>query len=270
MRITLATIPTERLRLLNLGAAETAHLTEWLAVDMAQLLKVVRRELQIRHALPRAIAQPEFRNLGITRRLAAIGGYLVSAGCGPDDKRYRLLLSHRSDVVRQWTGYILLATHDLPLRRRLIETRLLAADSNMSVREVAWMTFRPYLAMKLMPTLHLLEPWTADDDPKIRRFAIEVSRPRSVWGRHIVELKQSPEHARPLLENVRQDPSKYVQDAAGNWLNDASKSAADWVVARAQEWLRLGASRETRRILRRGLRSIKTAHAAARYVHAQL
>jgi len=256
MRKTLKNIPAERVRALSSGLIETGHLLEWLSVDMQVLLEVVRHQLDIREEVPPIISGNQFNELGVTRRLKAIGSYLRSAGCLVGRKRFERLAQHGSDVVRQWAAYILMASPEITLADRLQSTHRFAGDSNMSVREVAWMTFRPYLADNLDEGLRLLEPMACHSNAYLRRFAIEVSRPRSVWGQHLPSLKRNPEPGRPLLEEVRGDSTKYVQDAVGNWLNDASKTAPLWVISVTDEWLDRDPSPETRRIVRRGRRTL--------------
>jgi 3-methyladenine DNA glycosylase AlkC len=143
----------------------------------------------------------------------------------------------------------------MSLEERLIATERFAADHNMSVREVAWMAFRPHLALRLELGLQLLHRMSRHRDQNIRRFAIEVSRPRSVWGAHITALKHSPELALPLLEAVRQDGVKYVQLSAGNWLNDASKTRPAWVRELCSLWME-EPHPATAAIVRRGLRTV--------------
>lgn len=96
-----------------------------------------------------------------------------------------------------------------------------------------------------------------DADPNIRRCAVEGTRPRGVWTAHLEALKQDPEPGLALLEPVRSDPSRYVQNAAANWLNDASKSRPDWVQAVAARWAEESPTKETAYIVNRGLRTLR-------------
>src|SRR5437899_9077785 len=116
------------------------------------------------------------------------------------------------------------------------------------------MSFRPHFVSNIPDGLRLLESVSLHSDPNQRRFAIEVTRPRSVWGRHIPTLKQNPRLALALLSNVQQDESRYVRLAVGNWLNDASKTKPGWVRQLCAQWARNG-SKYTKAIISRGLRT---------------
>lgn len=270
-RLTLATVPAARKEQLNRGIAESAHLLEWLSVDMGELLAVTAPQLRLRSPIPDEITSEAFRGVGVTKRLARIGVYLRSAGVAPGTKLFRRVASHDSDVVRQWAAYALMADTSLLLPARLQLTRIFAADRNMSVREVAWMTFRPYVAMDVLDALAQLRPLTVDRDPNVRRFAIEVTRPRSVWGEHLRLLKAEPEQARELLDATKADTSKYVQDAVANWLNDASKTRPDWVLELAETWMSSpSVDVATRRILIRGVRTLRRADQLPRHVASSL
>ena len=113
------------------------------------------------------------------------------------------------------------------------------------------------MANDLRLAIPVLIELAGSSNPNIRRFAVEVTRPRSVWGAHIDDLKARPQIAMGLLNCVQNDPSRYVQLAVGNWLNDASKSQPRWVQEVCANWA-ISDAKETQAIVRRGLRTIRS------------
>ncbi len=250
-------VPNDVLIALAQGKTESANLMEWLAADMAVLARTVADQSKsklLRAALHDAATRmPE---LGVLRRLDLAGRAIAKVIKDFENRAFRVLVEHRSDLVRQWACYAVNSEHS-PLSRneRFQWTLHFAADPNMSVREAAWMAYRPQLQRQLTPILRLLEGASRSPDANVRRFSVEVCRPRSVWGTHIHELRQDPDRALPIIENVRADQSRYVQLAAGNWLNDASKTRPDWVVALCARWSRDGRP-YSHRIVKRGQRTL--------------
>lgn len=112
------------------------------------------------------------------------------------------------------------------------------------------------MSQNLSFCIPLLAQWAESENPNVRRFASEALRPRGVWCSHIEELKEHPEKYLPVLEKLKSDPSKYVQDSVGNWLNDASKSCPDFVTSVCERWSKESVTKETRYIVKRALRTI--------------
>ncbi|MGP5047314.1 DNA alkylation repair protein [Glutamicibacter ardleyensis] len=132
-----------------------------------------------------------------------------------------------------------------------------ADDQHFAVREWAWMTARPTLTAHLIESITVLSVWTGTDSERIRRFTSEALCPRGVWAKHIAALKHDPELGLQILEPLRSDTSRYVQDSVANWINDASKTQPEWVGQFADRWLQESPTPETTRIVSRGLRSIR-------------
>lgn len=252
-------VPVDVLRYLATGELETVNLMEWLAADMSALARNVAATTSyqpLRRALLNAAG--EMLGKGVKERIAVAGRAIASTLGDIRHPAFLGLACHQSDLVRQWAcSAVNEECLSRSLDKRLIATTVFAKDSNMSVREVAWMAFRPHVRSDLENSIQSLEPLSRDSDPNLRRFAIEVTRPRSVWGAHINQLKDEPATAFALLNNVRSDPARYVQLAVGNWLNDASKTRPDWVYKICQSWTKFE-NHHTDAIVKRGLRTLKS------------
>lgn len=252
---TMASIPPEILAALNSGAEEPLTLPEWLAIDQRQLLAAVAKSLRLRDAARLDAAAEAVAGLGVQQRTKGIGRALLAV-FGEELPRHAGLCGHPSAMVRSWVGYGIGAMEGLDFATRLALLKPFAADANMSVRECAWDAWRPQFAEDPAGHLPVLLPWVADADANVRRCACEGTRPRGVWTLHIPLLKRSPEIALPLLEPLRADPSRYVQDAVANWLNDASKSAPEWTRGLCARWESESPGKATAYIVRRALRTL--------------
>lgn len=257
-----ADIPPELLDALNHGLEETRTLAEWLAVDARILVREVFLGAGWREAAEgMGVVADGVVGLGVMDRSRAMGAGLARCLAGLTRSEamqwYERLAAHRSDVVRCWAAFADLATPGLAFGERLERARRFAADGNMGVREVAWGMFRPFLEDDLDGALERLGVWVRDGDPRIRRCAVEGTRPRGVWTRHLESMKRNPTLGLCLLEVVRSDESRYVQLSVANWLNDASKSDPGWAVSVGQRWVRESGTPSTRWLVRHGLRTLR-------------
>ncbi|MCZ6834610.1 MAG: DNA alkylation repair protein [Planctomycetota bacterium] len=253
----MADIPLQTLRLLNAGKLETANLVEWLAIDQGLLLQKIAPDIGLGRSRDRLNEDWEIlRTKGVMARIRGIGTALdrLTRTWKTREAVYERLASHRSDCVREWAAFMDEANPNLSLRQRLRRARRFAIDPHFGVRECAWSCVRPHLADELDLGFRLLMPWVLSDNPLLRRFAIEGTRPRGVWTRHLKALVAKPAQGLPLLEPCKSDPNRYVQDAVANWLNDAGKSAPDWVEQVCSRWSRESRSDATRYIVRRAQR----------------
>lgn len=250
---------------LNRGLIESANLTEWLSVDHTCLIKNV---------LP-----PEFREkcLSVVDNLQskstmsvikAIGEFLYNTlKQNYGVSLFEELKVHKSDSVRCWAAYIVGFNTLLSIHQKLEQIQVFAADSHFGVREISWMAVREDVTKYLDEAIPILQEWSTHSDPNIRRFASESIRPNGVWCKKIDRLKLNPEIALGILENLKSDPSKYVQDSVANWLNDASKTRPDFVSGLCEKWSKDSPTKETQYIIKRALRSINKRTLYAKFSH---
>jgi 3-methyladenine DNA glycosylase AlkC len=252
-------VPAEVRRLLDAGLIEAVNLSEWLVVDQSALAGHVLPDLGLGEAVPDVTnALRQLDKPTTPKRITTVAGVLSRAlpSRRSFDKALTALQCHRSDVVRTWGCHLIGLRTALNLTEKLELIRPFAADTNMGVRECAWMAVREDIATQLSDAIRLLESFVREADPNLRRFATEATRPRGVWCRHIHALRDDPALGLPLLEPVRSDPARYVQNSVANWLNDASKSQADWVQQLCRRWENESPTPETAWICRRALRTL--------------
>ncbi|THV57379.1 MULTISPECIES: DNA alkylation repair protein [Chryseobacterium] len=252
-------IPPDILDQLNRGEIETANLTEWLAVDQRLLLEnLLLQNDRKEYLLPVLDNVDKLKKQTVNSINETIGiGLLNLAVKNKDDEFLLKLPAHKADLVRCWAAYTIGRNKDLQLKEKLDRIQSFAVDSHFGVREICWMTVRPDIARNLEESLSLLSEWTVHDNENVRRFASESTRPRGVWCEHIDALKQNPGLGLEILDPLRSDSSRYVQDSVGNWLNDASKSQPEFVVEICDEWIRESPTKETQYIIKKALRTLK-------------
>lgn len=255
-----ADVPADILTLLNSGQVATVNLSEWLAVDQVALLKHFLNESHVPEAVFQEISEgiQQLKKQTVNTVNESIGkglcGYLESSG---NVKLFDQMSQHVSDIVRGWAVYVISFQQGLSLKERLGRAKLFAADDHFGVRELAWLSMRPVMVKTLGESIKIMEGWVLSADENVRRFASESLRPRGVWCAHINELKENPDQAINILEPLKSDASKYVRDSVGNWINDASKTASDWVEDLCARWETESDTKETKYIVKRGLRTLR-------------
>jgi 3-methyladenine DNA glycosylase AlkC len=243
----LADVPSDVRAELNAGVREAANLMESLAVDFAVLLRAAAPTLSDAEIAAVAAAG------GIVQRMQA-AGELLAQRFGAKALEFR---EHPSDTVRGWSAFALAALPGNDVRRKLALVESLADDRNYGVREWAWMAVRPAVAEELNSAVRILAKWARKKSANVRRFASECTRPCGVWCRHLAAMKETPELGLPILEPLRADESKYVQNSVGNWLSDAAKTQPHWVEELCRRWERESDEPATRRICTRARRNLR-------------
>jgi 3-methyladenine DNA glycosylase AlkC len=234
---TVATVNATILNQLESGTLESANLTEGLAINMHKLM------LAIAPDIPKTAIDLE---LGIVQRMAQAGAAL---------RENKLNFSeHTSDTVRGWAAFAVGQDESMTSSARLQAIKPFAADHHFGVREWAWMAVRALVVADPLNVIKTLKPWTQDKDAYVRRFVSEATRPRGVWAASVPLLRKEPHHALSILDALKLDQERYVEDSVANWLNDAAKDQPDWVKLLLKQWHAEGVSA---RLIQRAGRSLK-------------
>lgn len=253
-------VPSDVLVLLNTGEIETVNLTEWLAIDHAELVEANFQQLGVsKQTSGFIVGEIKKQKKPTAMNSVKLVGALLYQQISDIKERNSLferLNAHKSDTIRSYAPFLIALNNALSIDQKLMHLKPIVADKHFGVREVVWMAIRPEIDAYLEESLIVLAEWAEDEDENIRRFTTEATRPRGVWCKHIDQLKAQPELALPILEKLKSDPSKYVQDSVGNWLNDASKSQPQFVIDLCDRWQQESTSKETQKIIKRARRTI--------------
>lgn len=252
-------ISEEILIQLNHGQIETANLVEWLAVDQKKLLEILLIQNKRTHYLnPILFKIGQLKKQTVNTINETIGTGIFELTSQNNDQQFLEIISrHRSDLVRCWATYTIGKNQKLSIDQTLQQILPFAADQHFGVREICWMSIRQKIGAELEKSIAILSKWTLNDDENIRRFSTEATRPRGVWCEHLEVLKQDPTLAITILEPLKSDPARYVQDSVGNWLNDASKTQPSFVKSLCDRWQNESDTKETKYIIKKALRTIE-------------
>lgn len=252
-------IPSEILDLLNKGLIETVNLTEWLAINQIKLIEHCLPKTNLEKAIDRIklkVNQAKKKTTVNTIKIVGEVLYNVSAQNNQIQENFEKLSTHTADTIRCYACYLLAFNQNLTIETKLNQAKKLVSDKHFGVREVIWLALRPELDKNLDKVIKVFTEWAKHEDENIRRFTSEAIRPRGVWCKHIDSLKSNPEQAIDILETLKADSSKYVQDSVGNWINDASKSRPDFVDKLSQKWQNNSPKKATLRIIKKGRRTM--------------
>ena len=111
------------------------------------------------------------------------------------------------------------------------------AMKEITKRNTSEYAIRPFIRRFPDQTLDQMMLWAKDDNFHVRRLASEGGRPRLPWASKLEEFIKDPSPLIPLLEILKDDSSKYVQNSVANCLNDISKDNRDLAVSLVNSWL---------------------------------
>ncbi len=97
------------------------------------------------------------------------------------------------------------------------------AIEEITKRNTGEYAIRPFIEKYPEQTMARMETWSMGSNKHIRRLSSEGGRPRLPWATKLQMFIDDPTPLFPILENLKDDPSKYVQKSVANCLNDILK-----------------------------------------------
>ncbi len=130
------------------------------------------------------------------------------------------------------------------------------AIEEITKRNTGEYAIRPYLELHLKETLEQMEEWSLSPNKHVRRLSSEGIRPRLPWAKKLDIFIKDPLLLTPILYNLKDDPSKYVQKSVANCLNDILKDNYEVGKGIIKSWKNENISKERSWIIKHALRNL--------------
>lgn len=129
------------------------------------------------------------------------------------------------------------------------------AIAEITKRNTGEYAIRPYLVHHSEKTLAILKDWSQHENKHVRRLASEGVRPRLPWAKKLDQFIENPNPIIPVLENLKDDTSKYVQKSVANCLNDILKDNLEIGKTIIEKW-NMNPTKERKWIIKHALRNL--------------
>jgi len=113
---------------------------------------------------------------------------------------------------------------------------------------------RPFIIKYPNDMMKQMLVWSKHKNPWVRRLSSEGCRPRLPWSMALSKLKENPAPIIPILENLKDDTSRFVRMSVANNLNDIAKDNPEIVIDLVKKWQ--GKSENTDWIIKHGCRTL--------------
>jgi 3-methyladenine DNA glycosylase AlkC len=128
------------------------------------------------------------------------------------------------------------------------------AIEEITKRNTGEYCIRPYLERYPKETLKVMNKWSQDRNVHVRRLASEGLRPRLPWAKKLDQFIEDPSPILPILENLKDDDSRFVQKSVANNLNDILKDNYQIGMGIIKTWTK-DAAPERKWIIKHALRN---------------
>jgi 3-methyladenine DNA glycosylase AlkC len=95
---------------------------------------------------------------------------------------------------------------------------------------------RPFIIKYPKKMMKQMLVWSKHEHWGVRRLSSEGCRPRLPWAMALPNLKENPDPIIPILENLKNDVSRFVRLSVANNLNDIAKDNPEIVIDLVKKW----------------------------------
>ena len=115
-------------------------------------------------------------------------------------------------------------------------------------------TVRPFIIKYPQKMMEQMLDWSKHKHWGVRRLSSEGCRPRLPWSMALPNLKANPAPIIPILENLKDDISRFVRLSVANNLNDIAKDNPETVIHLVKKWQ--GISENVNWVIKHGCRTL--------------
>lgn len=130
------------------------------------------------------------------------------------------------------------------------------AIAEITKRNTGEYAIRPYLEQHTKDTLKQLKQWANDKNSHIRRLSCEGVRPRLPWAKKLDMFIANPKPIIAILNELKDDKSKYVQKSVANCVNDILKDNEAIGKELLDSWKGKNRSKERQWIMKHAVRNL--------------
>ena len=113
---------------------------------------------------------------------------------------------------------------------------------------------RPFIIKYPKEMMKQMLVWSKHEHWGVRRLSSEGCRPRLPWAMGLSDLKENPAPIIPILENLKNDTSRFVRLSVANNLNDIAKDNPETVINLIKKWQ--GKSENINWVIKHGSRTL--------------
>ncbi len=131
----------------------------------------------------------------------------------------------------------------------------MSAIEEITKRNTGEYAIRPFIEKDLEKTMRQILKWSKNENKHVRRLSSEGVRPRLPWATKLDVFIQDPKLIIPILNNLKDDTSKYVQKSVANCLNDILKDNYTTGKEVIESWNEKDIGKERKWIIKHSLRN---------------